>query len=325
MNKHYNHLSQGERDQIAVFRAQGKSYQEIADQLGRDKSTVFREYRRNKSPAYDVYLPHKAQTRAGERKSQAHQRPRLKDNVIRNYVRRKLKQDWSPEQIANRLTKEYPGQAISYEAIYQYIYDPKIRQKEDLVPHLARLHKKRKYKGQGKRHKTSHIPNRTSITERPREVAARQVAGHWEGDTVTSRKSLTALAVAGERCSRLIKIGKLKRKSAPELRKALNRRLSRYPQHLRQSITYDNGSENVEHELVNQVLGTTSYFCAPYHAWEKGGVENLIGLIRRYLPKGTDLAKVSVTELKSIESKLNNRPRKCLGYQTPLEVFKSNF
>ena len=319
----YTHLTHAERDQIAILRAQGLSKNEIARQLGRNKGTISREFHRNRSPVYRVYLPHKAQARAEHRNRTSHQRKRLKHHWIRGYVARTLKLGWSPEQIAGRLKRLRPSHAVSPEAIYQYVYNPEVRTRIDLVPYLARRHRKRLPKGHRRKHQTSHIPSRIAITERPKAVERRKEFGHWEADTVVSRESLAALSVAGERKSRLAKIGKLAQKSAPEFRASLNRRLSRYPQPARRTITYDNGSENVEHEKVNAVLGTKSFFCNPYHSWEKGTVENLVGLIRRFLPKKTDLATITPSQIRMIERRLNNRPRKCLNYQTPLEVFLS--
>lgn len=319
----YTHLTHAERDQVAILRAQGLSQNEIAKRLGRNKGTISRELTRNRSPVYRVYLPHKAQARAEHRNQTSHRRKRLKHHWTRGYVARTLKLGWSPEQISGRLKELNASIVVSPEAVYQYVYDPEARKRIDLVPYLPRRHRTRFPKGHSRKHQRSHIPSRIAITERPQEVAHRKQPGHWEADTVISRASKASLAVACERMSRLVKIGKLRRKSAPEFRASLNRRLSRYPQPMRRTITYDNGSENVEHEKVNAVLGTTSFFCNPYHSWEKGSVENLIGLIRRFLPKKTDFATITPSQIRMIERRLNNRPRKCLNYQTPNEVFLS--
>lgn len=323
MRKTYISLSSEERDKIAVLRASGLSQNEIARVLGRNKGTISRELRRNCSPVYEVYLPHKAQERAERCKHQAGKRERLKNETIRKYVRVKLSLGWSPEQIAGRLSIDHPGLKISYEAIYQYIYDPEIKKQIDLVPCLVRSHKRRKRRGQSKKHRRSHIPNRVSIDQRPKHIESRKQLGHWETDTVISRQSKAALGVTAERMSRLVKIAKLEQKSALELRKALNRRLSQYPQYMRRTMTYDNGPENTEHDKINDTLGTKSYFSNPYHSWERGTVENTIGLIRRILPKKTNFAIITKEQIKSIEALLNNRPRKCLNYQTPSEVFKT--
>ena len=324
MKNIYKQLSSEERDKIAVLRAHGLSLADIAQVIGRDKSTISRELRRNKAPIYNVYLPHKADARAKMRKEQASKRPRLKDSMIKEYVIAKLKLGWSPEQIAGRLSKDHPNLSISHEAIYQYIYDKEAHKKYDLISYLARAHKKRKFFGQSHTHTKSHIPSRVSIKERPEYINRRVQPGHWEVDTIISRQSKKALAVSLERSSRMLLITKLSAKTSHELKRTLTNRLNRYPQRLRRTITYDNGSENVEHQKINEVLGTKSYFCNPFHSWEKGSVEYSIGLIRRFLPKKTDFAIISHYQVRKIENLLNTRPRKSLNFQTPLENFSSN-
>jgi IS30 family transposase len=323
MRKHYTHLSPEERDDIAILRAQGTPLNDIAYKLNRPKSTISRELRRNRSAVYNVYTAYRAQERATERKSIAHQRPRLKNDTIRRYVRRKLKLGWSPEQIAGRLGIDSPGLSISHEAIYQYLYDNRVRRSEDLVPCLARAHRRRQLKDHRHTHKSLHIPQRISINDRPASVETRSEFGHWETDSVISRQSPAALNVIVERKSRFTIITKLTQKSAQQTRTALTRTLSRFPRHARRTITYDNGSENVEHLRANMVLGTQSYFCNPYSSWEKGTNENTIGLIRRVYPKKTNFNHVSQTDVKTLQRRLNNRPRKCLSYKTPCEVFRS--
>lgn len=320
--KCYVHLSSDERDQIAHLRAQGLSVNDVAAHLDRDRSTISRELRRNKSPVYNVYLAHRAQQRGEERMSAAHQRPRLKNAEIRCYVKEKLHLGWSPEQIAGRLAIDDPNLSISHEAIYQYLYDPCVRRAEDLVPYLARAHRKRQVKGHRHTHRSLHIPGRIAISERPRHLLTRKQFGHWETDAVISRQSVAALNVTVERKSRLTRITKMNQRSARSMHRALTRTLSEYPPHARRTITYDNGSENVEHQRTNTALGTRSYFCTPYHSWEKGTAENTAGLIRRVFPKRTNFDLVSARAVKLIEHHLNTRPRKCLYYQTPLEVFR---
>ena len=324
MENKYKHLSCEERDRIAVLRAKGCSYGSIARAIDRDKTTVFRELNRNRSPVYNVYLPHLADKRAKDRKSKSGERQRLKSSITRRYVATKLKIGWSPEQISGTLRKKYPKRSVSYEAIYQYIYDKKTRKRVNLDVYLPRAHKKRKLFGRGHHHKNKpHIPRRVSIDKRPKIVDKRTQPGHWEADTVISRQSKKALVVSLERKSRMIHIDKLTAKKSRKLVKAITGRLKHYPKGLRRTITYDNGSENVEHEKINKTLGTKSYFCNPYHSWEKGSIENVIGLIRRFLPKKTDFAIITHNRLRKIENLINNRPRKCLDYQTPREVMKS--
>ena len=269
---------------------------------------------------YNCYCANQAQQRAKKRKQEAGKRERLKSPDIRRYVIRKLTQDWTPEQIAGKL---HLGLNISYEAIYQYIYDPKVRKKQDLVSRLPRAHRKRHRKGHTRKHRKSHIPERVSIDQRPQYIEKRKQPGHWESDTMSSRQSPEVIGTSLERLSRYLLLAKLKKNGSTQVREATNRRLSRYPQNMRQTITYDNGAENVDHQKVNKVLGTKSYFCNPYSSWERGSVENAIGLVRRYLPKKTDFSRISKKDLYKIQQRLNNRPRKCLDFKTPNEVFKA--
>ena len=243
--------------------------------------------------------------------------------TIRTFVLNKLKIGWSPELIAGSLPLHYSRLAISHEAIYQYIYDKHIRKQHDLVTYLVRAHKKRHNRGHSRKHRKSHIPNRISIEERPRHIEKRIQPGHWEADSMVSRQSKPAIAVMVERKSRFVLLEKLLRKTSLNFSSAIHSRLIDYPRHLRRTITYDNGSENVDHGITNKHLSTKSYFCNPYCSWEKGSVENSIGLVRRYLPKKTDFAKLSHQELTRIEYLLNSRPRKCLKFRTPLQVFNS--
>ena len=324
MKNTYKQLSSEERDKIAVLRAQGTSFKAIGEAIGRNKSTICREMQRNSAPVYDVYLPHKAEVRAKERKHNAGKRPRLKDPMIKRFVIAKLKEGWAPEQIAGRLPQICPSLSISHEAIYQFIYDKATCKWVNLAAYLPRTHKKRKFFGQGHHHSGCHIPRRIPISKRPKYIEKRKQPGHWESDTMISRQSKEALAVSLERSSRLLRISKLSAKESNKLVSALKNQLNCYPRQLRRTITYDNGSENVEHQRINRLLGTKSYFCTPFHSWEKGSIENGIGLIRRYLPKKTDFAIISRNRIRKIENLLNNRPRKCLNYKTPSEVFNAS-
>ena len=320
MPKTYKHLNAHERDLLAVLRSQGHSLRQIASILGRDPGTVSRELRRNAPPVHTgYYLAHKAHTRSEERNRRARTHPRLKHAPIRRYVVDRLHRGWSPELIAGWLQRRHPDRAISHEAIYQWVY----AEARHLIPCLVRAHRTRKHRGYSRRHRKTHIPGRVSIRQRPSSVLARRRIGHWETDTAVSRQSLHALQVTVERKTRYTRLAQLPKKGAREMSVALTRRLSRYPKGLRRSLTYDNGSENTEHRRTNQVLGTRSYFCEPFHSWERGTVENTIGLVRRFFPKRTDFATLSKNRIQSVERWLNHRPRKCLGFQTPAEVFKA--
>lgn len=319
MPKSYQHLSQRERDMIAVLRSRGESLRAIARRLQRDPATISRELKRNSPPVHrGYYLPHKAGARATARWQTTHRRPRLKSARLLAYVRQRLLAGWSPELISGRLKRLDLGGRVSHETIYRWIY----AEARDLIRCLARSHRRRLPRGHSRKHRRCHIPGRIPITRRPRRVNARRQAGHWEVDTAVSRRGPAVLAVAAERKTRYTRICRLKRKTARALAVALNRTLAQYPARLRLSLTYDNGSENTEHRHVNAVLGTRSFFCAPFHSWEKGTVENTIGLVRRFFPKGTDFTRLPVRAIKRVERWLNHRPRKCLDYQTPAEALR---
>lgn len=318
MGTTYRHLSLAEREEISVLKAQGKSIRAIAQRLNRNPSTISRELKTNAPPVHKgYYRGHKAPERATIRNQQSHQRLRLKNDMVRSYVCDRLRIGWSPEQIAGTLSKDLPDQGISYEAIYQYLY----KEQPALVAYLSRSHKKRWKRGQSRKHRRAHIPNRVSIQQRPGSIDRRTHWGHWESDTVVSRQGAAALLVLVERKSRFTVMEKLAQKTARETKTRIVHSLELFPQHVRRSITYDNGSENADHESVNRLLGTTSYFCNPYHSWEKATVENTIGLIRRFFPKKTNFDQLTNSDIRCVEILLNKRPRKCLNYQTPLEVF----
>jgi len=317
MKKQYKQLTSGERDLIAIHYANGFSINEIAKMLNRNKSTVSRELSRNSSKSSKTYLSSQAHKRAKKRKKQAATKEELKCHKIRNFVKNKLKIGWTPEYIAGTLALDPKKLTISHESIYLYIY----KKRPDLVQYLPRAHKKRFKRVPKSNKKNNRIPNRISIDQRPDEINNRSEFGHWESDAVVSNQSKVALSVSVERISRLVKIKKIKQNKANLFSKAVIRRMKGLPSCARRSITYDNGSENVLHELINGQLNTDSYFCNPYHSWEKGSVENINGLIRRFLPKKTDFAKITHKRIKEIEFLLNNRPRKCLGFKTPNQVF----
>lgn len=319
MARHFQHLTQHERDLVAVWRGQGMSLRTMATRLRRSHTTLSRELRRNVPPIRrGYYLAHKAQARATAREQTSHRRERLRSSRVRRYVTRQLAQGWSPEQIAGRWSRQWPQQAISHEAIYQWLYAAA----RHLIPCLARSHRRRLRRGYSRRHTKAHIPGRVGLEHRPGHIAERRQFGHWETDTVVSRRSAAALQVIVERKARYTKLKRLRRRGAHEMRVGLTRTLSQYPKSARRTLTYDNGTENTEHQAVNAVLGTRSYFCTPFHSWERGSAENVIGLVRRFLPKGTDFATVSRKRLMLIERRLNHRPRKILNYATPAEVAK---
>jgi len=318
MKTEYQQLSVKDREKIAIFRAQGRSIRAIAKELGRHHATIIREITRNGTPIEDdYYLPSQANEKARTRKQEAGKRKRLKSETIRLYVEAKLNVGWSPEQIAGRISMDIPATTISHEAIYQYIYFEALY----LRGCLARKHRKRLPKRYSRKHRRSHIPNRIMIDDRPLSVNRRKEFGHWEADSIVSQADRSRLNVLVERKSRFVQITKMDNGSPSSTRLAIQQRLLPLPKYARRSITYDNGFENLEHELINQTLETNSYFCHPFHSWEKGSVENIAGLIRRFIRKGIEIGPLQDRFIHRIEFLLNNRPRKCLEFHTPLELF----
>jgi IS30 family transposase len=318
MKKGYRHLNQEERDQIAVLVNRKETLRDIAKELNRDVSTISREIERNFG--LKRYRPNQAQQRAVDRHHQAHKRERLKSHALRIEVEKRLREGWSPEIIAGRLPQEHPAlPSITPEGIYQWIYE----EAPHLIPCLVRQHPKRWPKGKSRRKRKLSIPNRVSIQQRPALINSRQQPGHWETDLLIG-KGTNVIQVSVERQSRFTRLHKLHRKTALASRLALSSSLSIFPPHMRRSITYDNGFENMEHQLLNAHLGTVSYFCEPFHSWEKGTVENTNGLIRRHLPKKTNFDTLSEAQISQVESWLNARPRKCLNFKTPAESFSAS-
>ena len=320
MGKRYRHINLEERDRIAEMKSLGHTVTEIAEALRRSKGTLSRELRRNATPAYKVYLSHRAHERAVTRKQEASSRPRLKNEQIVTYVRNKLEQGLSPELISGRIGLEHSGLGISHEAIYQYIYHPKTEGRAELIGLLVRGHRKRKSKGIGRKERKTKIPNRIPIEDRPLSVENRSRFGHWEGDSLVSRKSLAALNSLVERKSRLLLLTRLQRKTAELTADAVILRLQELPEKVRRTLTLDNGTENAQHEAITEAIGIQCYFARPYASWQRGTNESVNGLVRRYFPKGTNFSKITDEQVAKVESLINNRPRKCLAYKTPLEV-----
>lgn len=320
-------LAPWERDKIAVLLAQGVKISEIARRLLRSKSSISEEIKRNrrwdKGKQCFVYEAIFAQEETDKRMVKRRRRPLLKNKWLYQYVIDHLGQGWSPEQIEGRLKLEYGNnyhKTIGHEAIYQYVYHP--NNKEDgLWEYLPRKQKKRK-KQNGRSVHRSRIPDRVSIHLRPEAVNNRSEFGHFEGDTVEGRKSIgDGIRTEVERLSRIIFALKVSVISSEETLRAQKEIFQELPVIARRSTTLDNGREHHLHKILEKDLGVKAYFADPYASWQRGTNENSNGLIRRYLPKGTDFSTVTQEELDDIVWEINNRPRKVLGFKTPLEVF----
>lgn len=312
----YKHLSQEERIQIQTLLKEKISVRKIAERLGRKPSTISREIKRNFWDACRIeYNSSCADRKYKERKIKANKKriKKMQDQQILSYTISHLKLGWSPEQIAGRIPKDIPGLTVSYETIYQYVY----KQGESLVKLLPRKKPKRQKRGMVNKNRKILIPDRVSIDERPDIINKRKEYGHWESDSIVSKQSSASLNTMVERKSGYLRLTKMDSNTSVNTKETIIQKMANMTI---KSITYDNGLENYEHTFINQALGCNSYFCHPYHSWEKGSVENTNGLIRRYLPKKTDFNKISNEEIASIEYFLNNRPRKRLNFQTPSEV-----
>ena len=314
----YTHLTKSEREEIAIGLAAGLSQYAIAKSLKRSPSSISRELFRNKPAKNSVdYRANPAHQRSQDRWQKSHSRKRLQSDELRDYIVEKLPLGWTPQLIAGRANKEGLLPKTNYESIYQWIYT----ERKDLIDYLPRSHRKRRKRGSAKYKHASKIPNRVPLENRPLDADLRSEPGHWEADTAVSRRSKAAIAIVIERTTRLVKIRLMPSKSALHMEQALISSLSDIPPLFRKSITYDNGTENTRHQVVNKELGTLSFFCQPYHSWEKGSVEQVIGLIRRTYPKKTDWALLSQSHLDTIQDKLNHRPRKCLNFLSPHEAY----
>jgi len=253
----------------------------------------------------------------------------LKNHLVFLYVRQKLRDHWSPEAIAGRLCIDHPGEHICTETIYQYIYGKGKRFK--LWRFLPKSHKKRRVKTgrKLKLKKQSRIPGAVSIEARPNRVENRKQAGHFETDLMEGKRdNKTVLSVTVERKTRYSLLTKLPNKQAEIKSKTMLKNLKmleslkKSNRPITRSMTADNGSENTNHSMITKNLKANFYYCHPYASWEKGTVENMIGRIRNFIPKGTSLRFLTTQQVQWLENKLNNTPRKCLNYLTPVEAME---
>lgn len=308
---HYTQLTREERYQISALKSAGHLPAEIAIILCRHKATISRELKRNKG--LRGYRPKQAQNLALERRKNK-QKPRLCSSHW-DRIKELLKEDWSPDQISHWLGKE-ENITISHEWIYRFVLQDK-QAGGELYTHL-RCKKQRK-KRYGSLDRRGQIKGRVSIDERPAIANKRRRIGDWEADTVIGKQGGAVLTTLVERRTRHCVITKAADKSAQQVKDAILRGLQPLD-FLVKTITYDNGKEFAFHQQVNQELDSKSYFAHPYHSWERGTNENTNGLIRQYYPKGKDLSDISDAEIRIVMDKINNRPRKCLGYKTPNQV-----
>jgi transposase, IS30 family len=308
----YRQLAREQRYQIYALKKAGHNQSRIAVLIGCHKSTISRELRRN--CGQKGYRPYQADELAYDRQCDAY-RSRITWETWQQ-VERLLRQEWSPEQIAGRLKLEQQP-TVSHECIYLYIYAEK-RRGGTLYGHLRSQKKQRKrYGGYIRR---GQIPNRTSIEKRPKIVAKKGRFGDWEADTIVGAHHKGGILSVVERKSKLTRLRKLATKEAAEMKDNSIELLAPLAAKVH-TITVDNGKEFCDHELIAAGLQARIYFAHPYASWERGLNENTNGLVRQYFPKKYDFARITDQDLQHVEDRLNNRPRKTLGYRTPNEVF----
>jgi IS30 family transposase len=312
----YCQLTQAERYIIASMRRQKFSAAQIALRLGRDRSTIYREVKRNKTTHNGHYGAEKAHSYATARRRRSRRKPQYSQQELAK-VNALLRRRWSPQQIAGRQRRV--GQLrISAQTIYRHIRRDR-KAGGDLWRYTRIISKfgRKRYKSvdsrgvlRGKRH----------ISERPKAVAGRRQIGHWEADTVMGADLRHCLLTMVERATGYTVIKKLSARNKEQATTALLRALAGQSKRIK-TITFDNGTEFHDYKVLEQQFGIKCYFATPYHSWERGTNENTNGLIRQYLPKGRSMAHITQADLDVIAAKLNSRPRKRLGYKTPEECY----
>lgn len=323
----YRQLQPEDRVTLASLKQQNYSVREIASVLGRSASTVSRELRRNASTGH--YGSAAAQHSCQHRREQARPVRKLHaDGLLFGLVQYLLRQRWSPEQIALTLARIYPKgheHRVSHETIYNCIYAQPVGElRKDLIACLRHAHNKRVPRSKGK-DRRGQIPDMLSIHLRPPEVEDRQFPGHWEGDLIKGEGNASAVGTLVERTSRLLILVKLphpKPASAANVLQAFTDKLNGIAEPMRLSLTYDQGREMAMHKKLTEQTGMAVYFCDPHSPWQRGTNENTNGLVRQYLPKGTDLSVYSQEQLDAIADEINGRPRKGLGVRSPLAVYR---
>jgi IS30 family transposase len=317
-------LTLNDREEISRSLAMGKSLNQIAKDLKRHPSTLSREVARNQEDRdhYRAVLAHRrSQKTARQRRVGKYKillNPRLSDTILTL-----LKKRWSPEQIENRLLKEYPldrTMRICHETIYTYLHIlPKGNLKKELLSCLRRGHQRRHKRSF--RHAGGEPRDMILIDQRPKDIEDRTVPGHWEGDLIYGKSCQSMLGTLVERKTRFLMLVKLRSKSAREVRTSFARKIKRLPEQLRQTMTYDQGAEMAEHKLFTKNTRMKVYFAHPQSPWERGTNENTNGLLRQFFPRGTDFNKINSRQIRKVEYLLNDRPRKVLDWAKPCEVF----
>lgn len=304
-----NHLTFQERQFLYRLKRKGKPNSEIAELMGRDRSTIHRELKRNTGQR--GYRPKQAQRLADERRLASRRPHKMDDPDVHQYVQDRLEKCWSPEQIAGRVQRDFPrvpARWLSRQTIYDWI-DEQAPQWQSLLRRGGRLPEKR-----GK------LTDCVRIDGRPNVINRRRRYGDWEGDTIVGKGRHSALVTLVERKSGYTRIGRVDSMKSDATMRAAHGRLKDLPPALRRSMTFDNGKEFAEHQQLTRRLGLEIYFADPYASWQRGVNENTNGLLRQFFPKGTDFTQISHRQVACVEQLINERPRKRLDYRTPEEI-----
>jgi IS30 family transposase len=318
MGRRYQQLSLDDRCEIARLQANGRSIRQIAAALDRAPSTIAREIKRNRGRQVG-YKPGYAQEQTKARRWAGSRLEREPD--LRRAVCKCLAKGWSPEQVAGRLARQAGRKVISYESIYRFIYAQIVRAKDySWRRYLPRGKSKRGLRGRRGGSSASFIDGRIPVSERPPDATDRKIPGHWEADLMLFSKYGQAVLTVHERRSRVLIATRPPNKAADPIARHLLALLRPLPERLRQTVTFDNGTEFARHRALHS-LGIKTFFCDPYSPWQKGGIENAIGRMRRFIPRKTDLATLPDKRFNALIAAYNNTPRKCLDFRTPAETF----
>ena len=327
--KKYKRLSLKERVIIETLLGENRSKSFLADKLKRSRSTVTREINkwvRNPGEKYNAELAHwyaedDYLNKRNLDKIDTHKR-------LKFYVYKGLLMHWSPEQISGRIKKEYPNDpvmSISHEAIYMHIYSHRQARLNRKLIALLPYHKTRRRKRKVSLKRRIRIKDQVSIDQRPKHIETRLEIGHWEGDLMIGVRQNSAIGTLVERKARYTCIVKLQNRKSSTVRKNFVKVFNQFDSEFKKTLTYDNGIEMAQHKKLTKQTGIQVYFAHPYSSWERGTNENTNGLIRRYFPKGTNFNEITEKKLKEVEYRLNNRPRKVLGYKTPSKVMAEEY
>lgn len=321
---HYNHLTTNERENLLFLTAKGYSIRKIATILRRSPSTVSRELRRNSKK--ETYSPSLATSLYHKRRKKCHKRYVLDNPELYSVVKRLfLEEQWSPEEISNRLRLENYPFYVSYNTIYRAIYTKKFDEKglshgnRGCIRKLRHRGKTRHKKGTQDTRGKIRISN--ELEKRPKLALERKVIGHMEADTIVGKRGGACIVTMVDMTSRFLLGGKSTKKDSDSVKEVMLGVLNSLPSRKKKTITPDRGKEFACHEEITQETGIEFYFPRPHSPWDRGTNENTNGLLREYIPKSTDIDALSEEEIAAFFDKLNKRPRKCLGWKTPFEVF----